>query len=57
MTDKQRERLMKYVEKNGVSKAALDIGIARNTLANVLAELNVHPGSMALVDRFLEGLR
>jgi hypothetical protein len=57
MTEKQREKLMKYVEKRGVSKAAADIGIARNTLANALAELKVHPGSMSMIDRFLAGLR
>lgn len=57
MTEKQREKLMQYVEKTGVAKAAEEIGVARNTLANVLAGLPVHRGSLSMIDRFLERQR
>ena len=56
MTERQRKALMGYIDEHGITKTAAKIGVAKPTLANVLAALPVQPGSRLMVEQFAEGL-
>jgi hypothetical protein len=43
-------RVRRVIDANGVVQAAKILGVSRNTLANIVGGLGVHPGTVALVD-------
>lgn len=56
LTDPERARLMREVRSRGEHRAAVQIGVARVTLARALARLPLQTGSVLLIRTGLDAL-
>jgi len=56
LTDDERARLMRLVRNRGEHRAAVAVGVARNTVARALARLHLQAGSVLLIRTGLASL-